>query len=594
MKNYLLLTILIFFSCIYSNIAQNKEISKLKTNLKTDAAKTIILGDSILQNMNLSKQEIAIVKYYQATAHQNNKNHTKALQLFKVSLPILKNLNNKKLYILGLLSQSNSNVYFNNLTSATEEAIEALFLAKKNNLNDLIASANTALSFIYYRNGDYLKALDYLTSSEQIFIKEKKERELSGLYNNMAILYKKMGDFDKAIQLNKKSLAISIKTKHYLGIGKSYSNIGRIYAVLGNYNKALKFYQKAVKTNTEHHISNSTPYNNISEAYILLKKYTLAEEFLNKSLKIELKNKNNNELKKIYTDLLKIAVMNKSFDKVLTYQKEIELLNKKIASHDNEEKIKMIENQHLLSQKQQELINAKNKSKNQLIFFTTLTVLLLFLGLFLFQRNKNNKLKIEKEKLILEQRVLRSQMNPHFIFNALSAIQNSLLDNEPIKSASYLSRFAKLIRQNFDFINEKEISLTDEIDALKNYLDTQKMRFQNKFDYEINIFDDVEVSTTKVPPLLLQPFVENAIEHGFKNKQKKGEIIINIFHQQKAICFEIKDNGKGFKNNTKKSKRLHAIDVFKKRLYLLGKNDEKSFKINTSEKGTIINFCLKK
>jgi tetratricopeptide (TPR) repeat protein len=589
-KKLLFIIVILSFSNAFGQ--QQEILNTLKETIDKDASKTIILGDSILTYVDLSKKEKAKVKYYQALAYQNNKNHKKALKYFERVMPFLEKENDKTTYIAALLSQSNSNVYLNNYTIATTQALKARELAKKNNLTELIASANTALSFIYYATDDYFSALEYLASSEKIFISENKGRELSAVYNNIAILHKKMGTFEKAIDYNKKSLQISIKNKHYLGIGKSYSNIGRIYAFLDKPDNALAYYDKAITINLKHNISNSTPFSNKAETFRLLNNYKKAEENLLKALKIELLNDNDFETKKIYNDLLELAIMTKSYEKAYNYQQKIAKINKTISRHSNEEKIKMIENQHQLTQKQQELINAEQKSKNQLIFFSTFTMLLIFLSLFLIQRNKTEKLKEDKEKMILEQRVLRSQMNPHFIFNALSAIQNSLLDNEPIKSATYLSRFAKLIRQNFDFINEKNILLVEEIDALKNYLDTQKMRFQDKFDYEINIFANVDINSVNIPPLLLQPFVENAIEHGFKNKKEQGKITINIFKKEQSYCYEIIDNGNGI-NPKKTNSKIHAIDIFKKRLKLRDKNDEKSFKITSTEKGTTIKFCLK-
>ncbi|HHH49635.1 MAG TPA: sensor histidine kinase, partial [Saprospiraceae bacterium] len=163
---------------------------------------------------------------------------------------------------------------------------------------------------------------------------------------------------------------------------------------------------------------------------------------------------------------------------------------------------------------------------------------------------------------------------------------------EPLKSASYLSRFAKLIRQNFDFIDKKRIVLSEEIDALENYLETQKMRYNDKFDYVINIFDNVDTHAIEIPPLLLQPFVENAIEHGFKRINETGKLAITIFKQQNSVCFEIKDNGIGFEN-PKNDNKKHAIDIFLKRLKLRGLDEEKSFKISTTEQGTTVKFCLK-
>lgn len=591
MNKKVLPLLLILFNFI-NLFGQNKGlIDSIKNKLNSDFFQTIAFGDSIIQNVSLSKSDEAIVKYYQALAFQTNNNHKEALKNFNIVLPELKKLSEKDHFISAILGQSNSNVYLKKYNLATTQALKARQFAEENNLTDLVASSNTALSFIYYSTGDYLEALNYLGGSEKIFIKEKKSRELSAIYNNMAILYKTMGNFNEAVVFNKKSLQISIDEKHYLGIGKSYNNIGRLFTSRVKYDEALVYFQKAVTVYNANHISNSNPFTNIGEVLFIQKKYALSEKYFNKALAIELVNKNENKLKNIYNELLKIAIKTESYKKAFDFQQKIEKINKIITKQDNEEQIEMIENQHLLVQKKHELAIAKKQSKNQSILFVVVTILFLFFGLFIFQRNKNTKLKSEKEKLILEQRVLRSQMNPHFIFNALSAIQNSLLDNEPIKSASYLSRFAKLIRQNFDFINEKKILLSDEIDALKNYLDTQQMRFQNKFNYEINIFANIDINIISVPPLLLQPFVENSIEHGFKNKKEKGEITINIFKKNEHICFEIIDNGNGIKKTTKTNK-VHAIDIFKQRLKLLENNDEKTFVMKSENNKTKISFCL--
>lgn len=123
----------------------------------------------------------------------------------------------------------------------------------------------------------------------------------------------------------------------------------------------------------------------------------------------------------------------------------------------------------------------------------------------------------KQELVILEQKILRSQMNPHLIFNVLSSIQSSLLEKKTMISATYLAKFAKLMRQNFDYIKKKQIPIKDELDMIKNYLDTKKFRFKNKFDYEITIDENINLGTNIVPSMILQPFIDNAIKHGFAN-----------------------------------------------------------------------------
>ncbi|MCF6350789.1 MAG: tetratricopeptide repeat protein [Flavobacteriaceae bacterium] len=574
----------------FISISQNNVIDVLKQKRKSSPIDAIIYADSLLfSNHDYTKKIISKIKYEQAIAYTNNNNHREALELFNEILPIEKD---KKRIIKILLLQSNSNVYLKNYSKATNQTLEALDIAKKNNYFNLVSAANSALSFIYYTNKDYRKAFKYLLNTVELQKQQHDSISLSVTYNNIAILHKNTANFKKALQYSQKSLDISLSRKDNIGIGKSYSNIGRINELIGNYKNALAYYKKAIVHNTKSKISNSIPYSNLAHIYTYLKDYKSSEKNYIKALKIAINNSNQYKINLIYKDLLKIAMQQRDFKKALKYQAKSDSVFNITVLHKNKEKIKMLENQHKYFKNKNELLQVKkNNNKNKIIFGVSLSFLLL-LGLFWFQNTKRKIVENEKEKLILEQSVLRSQMNPHFIFNTLSAIQNSLLDNEPIKSATYLSRFAKLIRQNFDFISQDRILLLDEIDALKNYMDTQKLRFNDKFDYEINIFAGVAINTVEIPPLLIQPFVENAIEHGLKNKKEKGKITISISKGNNSICYEIKDNGVGYSEKNKEDK-VHSIDVFKKRLKLLDRKDEKSFTINSSNKGTVIKFCLK-
>lgn len=569
---------------------QSDVVNSLSEIQKNNPNKAIFFADSLLLT-NQSKKDVVFIKYYKAEAFRENNDYKEALNLYKSILPNLKRA--PKFYIKTLLGLSDLNSRLKKYTSANEQAIEALELARKNEFNKLIADAYNALSYISYVNNNYLKSLNYLLNAVELYKKYNDSILISSSYNNIAIIYKNIGDFDKALYYNNRSIEISQLKNDFIGIGKTYCNIGRLNEFVGDFKNATLYYDLAIKNNENHDIINSIPFRNIGDVYIELKQYNKAEKYYLKAIMLEKESHQDNFSKNIYKSLLSTAILKNDFKKALIYQSKADSIFNLNVRRDNEEKMKMLEFQHKLIQNKEVLKQEKNNHKKNKIIFGVFTGSLFLLGLYLFQRNKNNKLKIIQEKMDLEQQVLRSQMNPHFIFNALSAIQNSLLDNEPIKSASYLSRFAKLIRQNFDFINKNNILLKDEIDALKNYMDTQKMRFRDKFDYEINVLTNVEINMVEIPPLLLQPFVENAIEHGFKNKKEKGYIIINISKKTNKICFEIKDNGKGFDCSSEKDTKVHAIDVFKKRLKLRGLQDEKSFIIESSKKGTTIKFDLK-
>jgi len=129
---------------------------------------------------------------------------------------------------------------------------------------------------------------------------------------------------------------------------------------------------------------------------------------------------------------------------------------------------------------------------------------------------------------MLKQQLFRSQMNPHFIFNSLGSIQSSIINEEPGKAIRYLSRFSKLMRNILDSSIEEVVPLEEELKTIENYLELQKVRYADKFDYTIDIDTDIDTETVMVPPMLAQPFIENAIEHGIKHKVGKGKIEIRI------------------------------------------------------------------
>jgi len=155
-----------------------------------------------------------------------------------------------------------------------------------------------------------------------------------------------------------------------------------------------------------------------------------------------------------------------------------------------------------------------------------------------------NQLEISR----LERSALQAQMNPHFIFNCLNSIQNFIMFNDKENAMEYLAKFAKLIRQSLNASTEKKISLHDEVSMLRNYLDLEKLRFKDKFEYTITLANDVIPEELCIPPLLVQPYVENAIIHGMSGKKKGGKIDLNFFklsHNQLQV--KIRDNGAGYK-----------------------------------------------
>ncbi|MEZ4853198.1 histidine kinase [Flavobacterium sp.] len=446
-----------------------------------------------------------------------------------------------------------------------------------------------------YLLGDYEKAFDKLKISARGFELQKNLVNSSASYNNLGILYKNRKQWDSSLFYHQKSLQINLQLKDSVNISKSYNNIATTYKHINNYNKTEENLKKAIQFAPKNYSDGLVI--NYADLLIIQNKYNEAERLLtnmkNKTLTVEHKkgaferlaiinkNKENYKTALAYTDSV-ILVSNEILNE--TKIKEIEKLKTTYETKEKEAEIQ------LLKQKAQ-LQTEKNNTK----LILTIAIIVLLIGLIgiVFFRSRYKQRKLELDKITLEQKVLRSQMNPHFIFNVLTSIQNTVMTNNPLSAATYISRFAKLIRQNFEFIQKEFIPLSEDIDALKNYLLTQQLRFENKFEFEFHLDQNLLPDKIKVPPMMLQPFLENAIEHGLKNSSKKGKIDVFIKNKSsKQIQFIVTDNGKGYMPN-KKDTQDHALKIFKKRLQLHKSTDVKTFTIkNRNEGGTIVSFCL--
>lgn len=230
--------------------------------------------------------------------------------------------------------------------------------------------------------------------------------------------------------------------------------------------------------------------------------------------------------------------------------------------------------------------------QHPLFYFFVILFLAVIAFLFVL-RQKNIELgrrQMEHQILQLEQKSHQAMMNPHFLFNSLGSIQNYLLHNKPNEAGIYLSKFARLIRQNLNSINTSMINLEEEIDRLKNYIDLEKIRMGDRFEYLIEINEAVESEEILIPTMIVQPFVENSIWHGVANMEEKGLITIcfNLL-DDKSLQIIVEDTGVGIKNAEKyksgsDSHLKLGMNITKKRLQLLSQKYGIETGIHYSEK----------
>jgi LytS/YehU family sensor histidine kinase len=157
----------------------------------------------------------------------------------------------------------------------------------------------------------------------------------------------------------------------------------------------------------------------------------------------------------------------------------------------------------------------------------------------------------ERQITLLHLQSLRSQMNPHFIFNALNSIKVFLIQSDKENAVLYLNRFAKLIRMVLESSREFKISLGEELDIAKLYLSLETIRFEDGIDFTIDVERGINLRDTKVPPLVFQPFLENAVWHGLMSKKGFKSILISVFRDGEGVVVSIRDNGVGRTESTK-------------------------------------------
>ena len=238
-------------------------------------------------------------------------------------------------------------------------------------------------------------------------------------------------------------------------------------------------------------------------------------------------------------------------------------------------------------------------------WFTFLWIGVLFGILWLIYYNRIRQVqeaaKVEKEMNELQRAALRAQMNPHFIFNCLNSIQNFISQNDRYNATRYLAKFAQLIRDILNASMEERISLEEEIKILENYLTLEKLRFKNKFEYQIQVDPKLDPFEVSIPPLLTQPFVENAILHGISEKDSGGQIQVDFYQKENRLEIEIKDNGMGIFESQKQKKSAQSLhkgvgmSISQKRLKLgdsLNEVEVQEIKNNGKVEGTCVRLNL--
>ena len=493
-----------------------------------------------------------------------------------------------------------------------------------------LARCYSSLGVIFSQEGNYYESLDNYQKGLKLYLKINHKSGISRSYNNIGVVYKSRSKNEKALEYFKKAFKIQEQIGEQT-MPVTLTNIGVIYFENNKLKEAYSYYTKAEKLfkTIENKRGLALLQNYWGDYYVKTKAQDKAEEYYKKALDLyqSIQNKFGASLALynlgiLYFEQKKLEQAMTLATQSLSYAKEIGILDQIYHSEKLISDIYFAQNQPALSlehyknysiardslntlestqkfdraemdfeyQKKEALFKEKNKREHLLLVFSIIGMLLL-IGLVLVLINRyqvKRRLTLQKEVAEYEQKALHLQMNPHFVFNCLGSISSFIVQNGTDSALKYLSKFSKLMRLTLEYSKDTLIPIDKEIESLQNYLELEQLRFHDKFNFKIQSSESVEFNMG-LPPLLIQPFVENAILHGLVPKEGNGKIVVDFDVVNGQLICTIWDDGIGItksaamKENSMKAHKSMALEITKKRLEIMEATISKSAQIEIKE-----------
>ncbi len=504
-----------------------------------------------------------------------------------------------------------------------------------NNLNGLAIAINN-IGNMYYRWSYFEKAVIYHKQALSIHVYNHDNKGIASSYNNLGNIYFSWNKYDKALAQYKKALALKSASKDSSELANIQINAGSAYLSLNNlseaekcynsafaiakkqnnvvlqtdcqinigyirflqkkYYEAIVLYRKAFQTSKEKGfvLEELMASKNLSEVYYATDSILLGNKFMNDSWLLA----QTNHLTEVTLDLMDIKMtrLEKEGKIAEAYQmlKESKILNDSIFNESSmtqlidlqsiekaEKQLREIQIKNLqISLRENELWNLRQLLL--LISGLLLTGVAVILIIFKY-REKKSQLNHEKQLRTSMQKSLAAQMNPHFISNSLNSIQKFFLENDIDSASSYLNNFGSLIRTVLDSSMHEYISIEEEIQILRLYTELESLRLNRPIELIVNWNENLGIEKCKIPPLILQPIIENAIWHGLAHIEKSGIIQIDFNFEGHFIKCTICDNGRGLSHSKKinafrklSGRKSYGLQLVKDRLRMM-KNDRKDF-----------------
>lgn len=450
--------------------------------------------------------------------------------------------------------------------------------------NDSIIPASRALNF--YQLGDCYYALKKYDSALCFYQVANSLREqykimvINSILTSIGRCYLGLNQQEKAIGYFNQSLQLSDDEGEEMNFAHACIEMGNFFNSANRRSEAIKYYRNAIVSGrwvVENHAFFRDQRKNIDfwfspnqdvPEYYEIAGYKIIIEALREISGIM---KDKGDFRSAYLSMYE-AEQNEKLLTKLYRRREVSELNTRYETSRKDQQIKALS-------REMELKQTNILQSRYIILGMSGLMLLTIILLMLLMRQKN--IKLQQRSIALQQRLLRSQMNPHFIYNSLSCIQSFILSHEPDMANKYLAHFARLMRNILSSSTKEFVTLEDEIATIENYLELQKVRFPDKFDFEIKVDNALDTTSIVIPPMIAQPFIENAIEHGIRHKETKGLIEISFRQNTGSFIYEISDDGIGrekAKELLLKSDKTHksmATSITHERLEALNRKRKK-------------------
>lgn len=604
-KYILLILLLPFLAHSQKNIYEALKSTNIDALTDSEVTKTYL--HPILNEIKLCTSDTCKIYYYRSLGlvYIDNANRLKSKEYLDSALKwidiyILKGKEIKKyellkasiyneLAIFNLSVDYGLSLYFNN---------KAFIIYEK--YNDLVRMRSSISNYgsLYSSTNQYDKSIDYFLQDREVIKKllqtDSSNRNynlmLAQNYNNIGVVYLKSKKYAQAILAFNSGLKISKAHDDTLKTISTYGNLATTNRYIKDFETAnrsvemalnLLKYKKNNRLLTMMHLIKAKILNDVGDLTSSLRNIKLAE-YLSKT------NSYVENLREIYEFRAKLSLQMKKYEDAAHYYKLFNDLKDSIykqeilkSEFEFKEKYEAKKKENLILKltttnniKELEIINERESKRFFIIIIVSLTVIL-FLVLIVFitaNRLRKNKVKasIESNKQAAQIAKYQSQMNPHFIFNALSNLQNLVLKNKPSEANNLLVNFTKLMRATLNNSELEYIKLSDEIEYIKMYCEFEKSKFDYTVDFKINIDQALDVNHILILPMLIQPFIENSFKHGGFSEIKTPKILLEIVKVNETVlevC--IIDNGKGLQQkHQSKEHQSKGLSITKKRVEL--------------------------